>query len=217
VIPFSKDVYLRVVEQVNVFLWPGQIVALCLGAVVMFLCLRPRGGGSQLIAASLAAAWFLVGTVYYGRFFSPLNWAAWISAAAFVAQGLLLAWFGVARGGIKCRFDRSLPARIGIVLLVFALAVYPLSVFAAGVGWRGVPIVGVSPDATISFTLGVLLLTPGKASAYLSIIPLLAAFAGGAAAWMIGLPVDLVLLPVGCAALWLTVVNYRKSIAGSTF
>ena len=87
-IPFSRDVFLDLVAQMNAWLWPGQLVALLLAIAIIVLSLRPQFHIERLPAFSLAVAWGFVGIVYYGMHFTLLNWAAWIAAALFVLQSL---------------------------------------------------------------------------------------------------------------------------------
>lgn len=200
-IPFSPDVFLGVVAQMNALLWPAQLAAILFALGVIFLCVRPNFRIERLPALFLAAAWLGIGTIYYGSHFTPLNWAAWLSAGLFVLQGLLFLWFGVARNRLRLRFKGDAPSWIGLGLLIAATAGYPLLGLATGTGVAAIPIVGIDPGPTVLFTWGHLLLTAEKTYRVMLPIPFATAWIGAVAGWLIDLPADVVLIPAALAAL----------------
>ncbi|NKB58775.1 MAG: hypothetical protein GKS00_20795 [Alphaproteobacteria bacterium] len=209
-IPFSRDVFLDLVAQYNALLWPAQIAALLLGLVVLYFSIRTHDGNSRFPVLIVAVSWLAVGIGYFALHFSTLNWAAWLSAALFVTQALLLVWTGVIRSGFRLHYDNDIASQIGVALLAFAIAGYPLLGLATGTGTAALPIVGIDPGPTVLLTWGFLLLSTTPAPLVLAVIPFIAACVGAAAGWLIDLPADLVLPPAAVAGLWLILAKRRR-------
>lgn len=200
-IPFSTDVFLGVVAQHNAALWPLQLVSVFCALGVIYLSLRPNFRIERLPALYLAAAWLLLGAVYYGVHFTHLNWAAWLAAGLFAVQGLLFFWFGVIRNRLRLRFKSDAPSWLGIALIAAATLGYPPLGLATGTGAAAIPIVATDPGPTVLFTWGYLLLTAEKTMRPMLPIPFVAAWVGAAAGWLLALPADIVLAPAALAGL----------------
>jgi hypothetical protein len=208
-IPFSREVFLDQVGNYNALLWPLHIAALLLGAILVYLSIRPREGWQRLPALLIAAGWLGVGVGYYGLQFSTLNWAAWLSAALFVTQSGLLVWTGIIRNRLGLKFDGSISGWTGIVFLVTAIAVYPLLGLATGIGIAAMPVVGIDPGPTVLATWGFLLLVRSRVPLLLTVIPFIVACVGAIAGWLIELPADLVLPAAAAASLCLILARRR--------
>ncbi len=210
-IPFSKDVFLGVVEHYAAMLWPAQIVAFLLGCAIVDMIRRPRVNSDRLVCGLLAAGWFWIGSIYYGEHIAGLSWAAWISAAAFTVQGVLLLVLGTVRNSISLRYERNAMANCGLGFMLFALFGYPAIAAANGIPLTAAPVFGFAPDPTILLTFGALLIAKGRMSLILFVIPLGCAAANGVSAWLIGLPADYIMLPAAIGALALMVKKTRSS------
>jgi Family of unknown function (DUF6064) len=205
VLPFTREVYIRLLEHYNAAIWPVQIIALGLGIIVLLLILKPRIGGDRFIAAILAGAWIWTGIVYHGMFLAPLNWAATASGGLFALQGALLAWTGLLRGRLAFRFLPTPRAWAGLAFAVLALAA-PLAGPLTDLGWSRAPAIGIASGPTALFTLGVLLLADGRTPVRLLLIPLLWTGIAGVSAWLLRLPHDLILPVAGITAAWLAFI-----------
>lgn len=93
--------------------------------------------------------------------------------------------------------------------MLYALFAYPLTAVVTGVNLEAAPVVGISPDATILFTLGLLLLVGGRVPLSLAVVPLGCGIANGISGWMIGLPADYMMLPAAPTATWLIIAKDR--------
>jgi len=205
-LPFTADVLFSVVAQYNRAVWPAQIIAYGLGLVAVLLTFRPILNGDRFIGALLAAAWAWIGVAYYLMHVAVIDFAAPAYAAAFVIQGLLFAWTAAIRGKITFRFRPTAVGWAGLAFVFFAMAVYPLVGWLAGHGWPRAPLFGVTPGPTSIFTIGMLLLAEGRTPLHLVVLPVLWLLAGGAMAWLLNIPEDIVLPLVGigglCLILW---------------
>jgi hypothetical protein len=90
---FSPRTYYRLFELYNAEIWPLQVAALLLGAVL----LRGPPWRGRAIAAALASCWLWVAWAYLLARYDTINWAARYFAAGFAVEAGLLAWSGILR------------------------------------------------------------------------------------------------------------------------
>ena len=171
---FSPRTYWRLFELENQGLWPLQIPILLLGAAILVALFRPRTWADRAIAGTLAAAWVFVGLNFVWFRYTPINWAAAYVVPAFLAEALLLFWFGVVRCRIRFVTKLGVPGAIGVALYGYALALHPLAATISGRPLAAAELVGIAPDPTAIATLGLLTLAVGQGSGLLlSAIPIL--------------------------------------------
>ena len=204
--PFTADVYFSLFETYNSVIWPAQLVAYGLGIAALVLALRPLPAGGRIALAVLSIFWLWNGIAYHLLHFLQINFAALGFAALFALQGVLFAGYAVGRRRIL-RFRADAFGWSGLLLCLFALAVYPLLGWLAGHGWPRTGAFGVAPAPTTIFTFGMLLMLEGGAPLYLFAIPLLWSLAGGSAAvFILRIPEDVSLLAAGvlgsCMLIW---------------
>lgn len=178
--PFTPEVYFRIFERQNEAVWPAQIVAVLLGAALIWLVWRGR---SKLAGVGLGAAWIFVGYTFHLELYAEYVWAAEYAGWAFIAQGALLFIIGLLGGfgGDGARSESDLLDRLGFAVALFGLALYPLLIPLGGRAWAGVELFGVAPDPTVIVTAG-LLVWARPASAVVWIVPLLWAIVAAATA-----------------------------------
>lgn len=202
-IPVEAEVYFRLFVRQNLSVWPSQLLALPLGLLALWLAWRDR---SRPLGILLGLCWIWVGISFHLRLYAELSWAARYVGWGFLAEGLFLMALALPMGARAAQPTAS-RAKIlgGIVLGLSGLALYPLMPAVTSLSWQEVQVFGVAPDTTTLVTLGCLL-TAGRLTWPLAIIPLVWCAASGATwlalGWMPGL-----LLPVGgllfvALALW---------------
>ncbi len=153
---FSPATYWRVVEQYHRSVWPGQILGVAVGLLLVGLTLSRRTLAWRGQAFVLAAIWAWIAWAFYLQRYAAIHWAAGYFALAFSVQaGLLLALAFMPAGD-------SVPANgkvrtVGWVLVAAGLVVVPLLGSGLGRPWSHVEIFGVSPRATALTTLGLIL------------------------------------------------------------
>ncbi|MGH7525098.1 MAG: DUF6064 family protein [Gemmatimonadales bacterium] len=185
---FSPRTYYRIVERHNAAVWPGQIVTLGLGAVLLWLLWRPTRWRRRVIPAIVAVLWAWVGWAFLWRRYSTINWAATYAAWAFAIEVLWIVCIGVVRGRLVFRPGGSAARVLGGALLVVALTLYPALAPMLGRGWNQAEVFGVMPDPTAIGTLGLLLLAEGRPRWELLVVPVLWCLVGGATMWAMGSP-----------------------------
>jgi hypothetical protein len=192
-LPFTPETFFALFAQYNAAVWPAQPVAWAAGLGILAAMLWPFAGSDRLIAALLAAMWLWTGLVYHGQFFATINFAAPAFAALFVAQGVLLAWIGTVRGRLAFRLRRDPCGIAAAAIMIYALAIYPLTGWLAGHAWPAAPAFGLTPCPTTIFTIGALVAVAGRTPWHLVALPAVWSLIGATAVWLFATPEDLAL------------------------
>jgi len=204
---FSPRTYFRLHELYNVEVWPLQLAGLVIGVVIIAMAFRAHSG--RAVAGLLAVTWLFVAFAYHLRRYATINWAATYFAAAFAVQAILLLWTGTIRQRLAFASRRRARQRIGFLVLLFAVFVQPAVALLAGRSLLQSEYFGVSPDPTITATLGVLLLAHRSPWA-LWIVPLLWCAVSAAFQSMMRSPDALILPVVGVIAVALAGAGRRS-------
>src|SRR5689334_6697193 len=131
---FSPRTYYRLFELYNAEVWPVQVVTLAAGLAILGLIVRPTRWGGGTVAAILVAVWLFVAWAYLLQRYDTINWAARYLAAGFALQAVLLAWTGLVRNRLRFDLD-SVPEKVGLALVIYALAFHPLIALIADRPW----------------------------------------------------------------------------------
>lgn len=178
---FAPRTYYRLAESYNAELWPAQIVAIVAALWLVVAAWRGARAG-RVVALGLAAAWAFVAWRFHWNHYATINWAATWFAAAFALQALLLG--GAAfRGGLRYDARPAVVRRYaGLVLVVVALAVQPLTALMLGRPPGQLEVALLFPDPTAVLTLG-LLLAAGRAHWALFPVPVLWCLVSATTLW----------------------------------
>ncbi len=169
-IPFTPEVYARLVERVNEAGWPLQFLALGLGLTALAVAWHGR---ARVALALLAPAWATSGVLFHLHYYVELTWAATWFGAAFLAQAALLLGFALT-GAAAPAPARTPKGRVGAAIALFGLAGYPALALLDGTGWVGVEVFGLHPEPTAIATLGLVMVALGGARAgFAALAPLL--------------------------------------------
>ena len=188
-LPFSSQAFFAVFAEYNRTLWPAPVLltGLALMAAFGLFWRDPRAG--RLVSGVLAALWAWVGLVYHLVFFTRINSAAYAFALLSLVAAAVFVYYGVMRGRLRFGWPGAWRGVTGLVLLVFALAGYPLWVWLAGHSHPAAPTFGL-PCPTTLFTLGALafLVRPYPRAPF--VVPLLWCVVGVQAAVALDMPPD---------------------------
>jgi hypothetical protein len=201
---FMPQTYTRLIARYHQDLWPWQIIALISGVLLLLLIwYRPahdhltrldlprsrlnydRLNYDRLINAGLCVCWLWVGLVFHFEYFTTITWVAWGFGGLFVLQGGLFLCFGVVLDKIQYqhRHNRSLIHRSGLVLVLFALFIWPV-ITALNTGhWLQASTFGFSPDATCIGTMGFILLAKSRRVWWCLLLPVIWGFISAALVW----------------------------------
>jgi hypothetical protein len=172
-------------------------------AAIIAAALWP-GRRSEQLASALAAACFAWVGVAFFVIVSPDMSLAGGWAAVFALQALLLLYAGVVRADLVIRPRRDLASALGAVVIAYALVAYPvIGLLTAGHPLSALPVVGLSPCATVILWFGLLLWARPPAPLYLLPLPLAWALNAAPANQAAGFVPDigLIVAGVGAAAL----------------
>jgi hypothetical protein len=188
------------IERHNAAVWPGQIVTLGLGLVIVGLLRRPAALQGPIISAILAILWSWVGFAFVWRRYVTINWAASYLVWLYAIEVLALAWIGVIRGRLRFGWRQDAAGILGTALLILSVLLYPALAPLLRRGWRQAEVFGVAPDPTVIATLGLLLLADGPPRWGLLAAPVLWCLVGGATLLAMGSPEASVVLSAALAA-----------------
>ena len=174
--PLSQ--FLATFGRANAAAWPMQIVWYLAAVAMTALALRPVRHSSQLICALAAAYFAWIGIAYFAWLMPGMHYS-WLWATVFTFQAVLLLVAGIVRSDLVFRPGWNLASGLGAVFIAYALVGYPLVGLAGGHPLRTLPLLGVSPCATVVFFFGLLLWARPPAPKYVLLVPL--AWALGAA------------------------------------
>jgi uncharacterized membrane protein HdeD (DUF308 family) len=192
-IPFTTEQFFWVFEKYNQAIFPMQVVLILVAIASVTLAANPKPSANKTISVLLGFLWLWAGVVYHLTFFTEISPPAYFFGVLFVFQGLLFLYEGVVRNRLSFRASRRLNGILGAILIVYALAIYPLIGYALGRIFPTSPTFGV-PCPTTIFTFGLLLLTDKKVPLNLLIIPVLWSLVGTSAALSFGIKEDFGLL-----------------------
>jgi hypothetical protein len=211
-LPFTIDQFLGVFEQYNQAIWPMHIVAYILAIGVIFLAAKKTRYSDQIVSVVLACFWAWMGIVYHLMYFSVINGAAIGFGILFIIQALIWLVFGVIRPKLSFQLDTNPYALTGVVLIVYAMLVYPLIGTLLGHGYPRSPSFGVAPCPTTIFTFGLLLWTTARVPRTMLIIPFIWSLLGFSAALSLGVREDIGLLLAGVLSVALLLWRDRTTV-----
>jgi hypothetical protein len=103
----------------------------------------------------------------------------------------MLPFAGVIRPRLSFQLDTNPFALTGIILIVYAMLVYPILGTLLGHGYPRSPSFGVAPCPTTIFSFGLLLLTTAKVPKSVLVIPFLWSLLGFTASYLRGVREDI--------------------------
>lgn len=212
-LPFTQDAFFALFGEYNASVWPLALLFYVLAAVCVALMFRPGRSATLFVSTTLAAMWAVNGVGYHWMFFREINPAAAIFAALFLAQAALLIVLPVRSPAFRFAASADARSAAGLLLILFAMVLYPLWRRLAGHGWPEMPVFGVAPCPTTIFTIGILLTGTWQVARWLLIVPGLWAAIGGCAAILLAVPQDYALL----AALALLLLFAVARLSGLSF
>jgi hypothetical protein len=195
-LPFTAEQFFQVFRAYNEAFWPAQVVLHVLALMALGLVFRPRRGSGAAISAILAGLWAWLGLAYHLAFFAAINPLAYVFAGFSVAGAAVFFWQGVVRRRLEFRWSNTPRAIAGLVLVAFALVVYPAWSTYSGHAYPALPTFGL-PCPTTLFTLGLfgLVIAPYPRSPL--VVPVAWCFVGAQAAFLLDVQADLSLIAAG--------------------
>ena len=212
-LPFTIEQFYGVFREYNTSVWPAQILLVALAVVAVALVVVPRRWSGAGISSILAFLWAWLALAFHLAFFAGINPGAYVFAGVSLAGAVIFLWQGVLRRQLEFRVVRSFRTVVGLILIVFALIMYPVWSHYAGHLYPAIPSFGL-PCPTTIFTVGMLafLVAPYPRSPF--VVPVLWCLVGVQAAFFLGVPQDLGLGIAGIVGIVL-LARSRALVAGA--
>jgi hypothetical protein len=207
-LPFSTEQFFAVFASYNIAIWPVQVLAYLLGASSVWLAVSGGEKHRRPIVLIVMLMWLWTGVAYHWIWFSAINSAAFLFGALFVLQAALFLHYGVVRDRLHFAAQWDLSSVTGLLLIAYAMLLYPIIGALTGHTYPAAPMFGVTPCPVTIFTFGMFLLTPRRVPLPLLVVPLLWSAIGGSAAFLLGVAQDWALLLSGVAAIF--ILSTRK-------
>ena len=207
--PFTVDQFLSNIKSYNQAVFPIQIIFYLLSVITIYLVIKPVSKSDKIISGLLAFFWLWMGIIYHLIFFTVINKAAYFFSTVFILQGILFFNLGVFQNKLSFRFRSDGHGITGIILILFALIVYPVLGCLFGHVYPNSPTFGL-PCPTTIFTFGLLLLSDKKCPVAILIIPSIWSVIGFTAAFNFGIVEDAGLLVSGLLTLPMILIKNRK-------
>ena len=214
-IPFTKREFLELFVIYNQGVFPMQIVFLLLGAGVLVMIYTNSRWRHWYINCIMAFLWIWMGIVYHLGLFSDINRSAYGFSVLFVLQGLIFIYYGFIKGNLRFTYRLHIKSKVGLLLIIYALAVYPL------IGILVHPDLTVNstfglPCPTTLFTFGVLLLAEDRVNIPVYIIPFVWSLVGTLTTMNFHIYQDIA-LPLGTFITVFVLLNYNRKIPGELY
>ncbi|WP_114974114.1 DUF6064 family protein [Rhodoferax ferrireducens] len=197
-LPFSVEQFFGVFRDYNTSLWPAQVFLVGLALMTLAFVFYPRRWSGAVISAILAFLWAWLGLAYHLAFFTAINPLAYGFSAVSLAGAALFFWQGVVCRRLEFRGARSARTVAGLVLIAFALLVYPAWSMAVGHSYPAIPTFGV-PCPTTIFTIGLLCLAVAPYPRSPLVVPVVWCFIGAQAVFLLDVPPDTGVIAAGVA------------------
>ena len=180
---FSPTTWWRLVESYNRAAWPGQVLTLAVGLLLLWLAWRPRPSSGRAVALALVVVWLWVGWAFHWQRYANINWAAGYLALAFGLQAALLLVAGIRGVAVAAPAAGNRLRHAGLAMAVAGIALYPLIAPATGRPWSQAEVFGLMPEPTALASIGLLLATAQPYRKWLLVIPTLSLALGWTTLW----------------------------------
>ena len=151
-LPFTAEQFFGVFREYNEAVWPAQALLLGLALAALAVMLIQSSWSGPVVSLILAFFWAWLAVAYHFLFFSRINPLAYAFGGLSLAGALLLLWEGVIRRRLQFAWVGGARVATGVLLVAFALVLYPAWSWLAGHRYPAVPTFGL-PCPTTIFTL----------------------------------------------------------------
>ncbi|MEZ5534448.1 MAG: DUF6064 family protein [Thiolinea sp.] len=191
--PYDRASWFNLIEGYHQAIWPLQLLVLLLMlglSVIMPQRVAHAATGhaaTRLTLAFLGLGWLWCGGVFQLQYYAGLNWAAPFFGIIFILQGGLLLILAILRRTAAWVSLQSWRGRLGLIMLLVGLFVYPLIGLAEGRTLQQLEIFPLLPAPLTLVTLALLLMLNTLWRYALVVIPVFWALISAAFAWTLGL------------------------------
>jgi hypothetical protein len=215
--------FFSALQTYNDLVLPVTILTYILGLSAVYLVSRRTHEASRFVPLILGSLWLWSGVVFNGIFFGPsevevsgitMTGMWYFAGVLFVIQGILFIMFGAIQKTLLFGLDVSSYSVVGGVLVVYALAVYPLVGSMTGYAYPRYPVFGSAPCPVVIFTWGLLLWITQRVPLSVAVIPFIWGILGIVPVLVMGIYADVGLILSGVIGLPLILLRNRSSRSG---
>lgn len=207
--PFTTDQFLNIFKEYNTTIFPMQILFNILACFIIAMIFFRVHSRSRIINVILSFLWMWTGVVYHIMFFTSINNAAYVFGSLFIIQSLLLLFLGVIRSDLRYDYREDWIGKIGWILVVYSLLIYPALGYLFGHSYPHQPTFGL-PCPTTIFTFGIFLFISSEVRISVYIVPVLWSLLGFSAAINMGIFEDLGLVSASLISISI-LIFHRKT------
>lgn len=209
-LPFTIEQFLQVFRDYNTSIFPFQLILYALALSAIYFVIKPSRISTLFIGSILGFLWLWMGIVYHIIFFATINKAAFLFGFLFILEGLLIVYFTLFKKTLTFKFKPNIYGITGMIMIVFALLIYPLVGYLLGHIYPASPTFGL-PCPTTIFTFGILLMSVDRIPWAVLFIPFLWSLLGFSAALQLGIIEDTGLLVAGLITVLMVLIKNRES------
>jgi hypothetical protein len=194
------------------------ILTIVLGIIAVIFAMKKTAYSDQIVSLILAFLWLWVGIVFgfisFGAwtpimFGVPIPGFGYFFGLTFTIQGLFFLYFGVYRKSLSFRFQQNLLGYLGLILIIYAIAIYGLIGFVTGYPFPFYPLFGTSPCPVSIFTIGLFLWADKRISPIVLIIPLVHGLIAFVPVIGFGIYADIILVLSGLITIFLLYRHWK--------
>ena len=184
------NLFFERMAEYNTAIWPIQIVTYFLAIFLTISTIKNWKFNRVYFTVTLSLLWLWCGVVEFIVFFGSVNTQYYMWGGIWIIQAVLFFIFGFKLKKTAFKFENSINGYLGLILIMYALIIYPILGYFAGHGYPYGPVFGVAPCPVCIFTFGALLMIRVKIPYYILIVPFLWGLLGIAAVLMLGVYAD---------------------------
>lgn len=208
-LPFTSEEFLEIFEIYNLTVYPMQIFLYILALLIIYLSVKKKPWSDKAIAAMLSILWLWMGIVYHIIFFTAINKVAYSFGILFILQAGLFLWNGVYQNKLEFKLTKNMNGFAAIVLMAFALIIYPIIGYYLGHQYPKSPTFGL-PCPTTIFTFGMLLTLRSEYPKRILVIPFIWSIIGFSAALFLSIKEDISLLVSAFIVIIILITSNQK-------
>jgi hypothetical protein len=184
---FSDIVYWRLLAAYNEAMWPAQLALVLAGLGMIAGLVRTGRWQSRAVVLGLAVLWGWVAWGFFDQRYQTINWAAAYMVPVFGGQAVFLAVAALWPTPPRLAASAE-PGTISLIILAFAVLIYPMLAPAGGRSWASGEVFGLSPDPTAVATLAVIACWHHPMRWLFAAVPLMWSLATGLTLYTLGAP-----------------------------
>lgn len=214
---FVED-FFNTLQLYNETVLPITVLTYLLGIIIVYLSFKGSKQSSRIISFLLGFLWIWSAIVFFFIFFGPIDveflgltvpgvW--YLGGVLYLIQGILFLFCGLVNASLSFGFTWNNYSVLGILMMLYAMAIYPVIGFLTGFNYPRYPVFGAPCPLNI-FTIGLLLAANKKVPLFTAIIPLIWAIMGIIPVLVLDVYADIGLILSGIIGLPLIIFHNRK-------